>query len=63
MNVPREAGREGSTKTLRAFFGRVEGLTDDPVHVRLIGAARKKDPEVALEKELKKVIQEILDEA
>lgn len=58
-----KAGDEGPTKTLRAFFDRVAGLTDHPLHVRLLKAAGKGEPQVALEREFKKAIEEILDEA
>lgn len=55
--------QSGATKTVEDFFRRVEALTDEPLHTRLLGAARRKEPQAALENELKKAIQEILDEA
>ena len=61
--VASKAGDEGPTKTLRAFFDRVAGLTDDPLHARLLKAAEKREPQAALEREFEKAIKEILDEA
>lgn len=46
-----------------AFFQSLEARTSDPAHLRLISAAKKADPTPALEKELRKIIEELLNEA
>ena len=66
--MARKPGARGSTKTpevsaLEKFFRTVEERTDDAMHRRLIRAAKRKDPAGALEAELGRVVQEILDEA
>lgn len=48
---------------IERFFQAVESRTDDAMHRRLVRAAKKKDPAGALEAELGRVVQEILDEA
>lgn len=59
---PREVPTPPSTTALNAFFRDLEERTTDPVHQRLIKAARKADPAVALDRELAKLIKEIVDE-
>jgi hypothetical protein len=48
---------------LEKFFRNIEERTQDATHRRLIRAARKKHPTNALEAELGRIVQEILDEA
>lgn len=56
------ASPEAVTSTLDAFFKALEERTKDAVHLRLLQAARKPDPEGALEKELARIVKEIVDE-
>jgi DNA-binding HxlR family transcriptional regulator len=60
--MPPNASRKSPSRPLEKFFERVEGRTQDPVLGRLVNAARQDEPADALERELKKIIQEILDE-
>lgn len=57
------AARTPNRPALNAFFESVKARTSEPVHLRLLKAAAKGDPTTALEKELEKIVQEILDEA
>jgi hypothetical protein len=57
------AERTPNHTALTAFFESVKSRTSDLVHLRLLKAAAKEDPAPALEKELEKIVQEILDEA
>jgi hypothetical protein len=45
------------------FFEAVESRTEDPIHRRLLKAARKEEPGPALERELHRIIEELLNEA
>lgn len=56
------AARAPNHPALKAFFESVKLRTSDPVHLRLLKAAAKEDPDAALEKELERIVQEILDE-
>jgi hypothetical protein len=47
---------------LKTFFESITLRTSDPVHLRLLKAASKENPDTALEKELDRIVQEILDE-
>ena len=47
---------------LEQFLQAVEGKTDDPIHKRLLKASRGENPTESLEKELGKIISEIIDE-
>lgn len=60
-SVDRASKPNGRT-VLNAFFQSVEVQTSDPVHLRLLKAAAKPDPGAALERELTRIVQEILDE-
>jgi hypothetical protein len=42
------------------FLARIEERTTDPVHQRLVKAARRPDPKAAMENELARIIEEIL---
>jgi hypothetical protein len=54
---------EAATPTaLDLFFKSIEKRTDDPVHRRLLKAAQKDDPSGSVERELKKIMEEILYE-
>jgi hypothetical protein len=44
------------------FFQSLEGRTSDATHLRLLKAARKRDPAAALERELRKIMEELLHE-
>jgi hypothetical protein len=48
---------------LEAFFQSLQARTSNPTHLRLLQAARKADPASALEKELGKIMEELLHEA
>jgi hypothetical protein len=48
---------------LELFFKNLERRTDDPVHQRLLKAAQKADPSSSIERELAKIMEEILREA
>jgi hypothetical protein len=48
---------------VEVFFQSLEARTSDPIHLRLLKAARKADPAASLEKELGKVMEELLREA
>lgn len=50
-------------KALASFFASMEERATDPVHRRLLKAAANHDPATSLELELRKIAQEILDEA
>ena len=45
------------------FFEAVESRTEDTIHRRLLKAARKEEPGPALERELQRIIEELLNEA
>ena len=48
---------------LDLFFQSLESRTSDATHLRLLKAARKADPAAALERELSKIMEELLHEA
>lgn len=48
---------------LEVFFQSLGERTTDATHLRLLKAARKADPTAALEKELGKIMEELLHEA
>jgi hypothetical protein len=54
---------EPSTSSVETFFRTLEVRTADPVHVRLITAARRANPDASMEDELHRIIVELLDEA
>jgi hypothetical protein len=54
---------EPSTSSVETFFKTLKDRTADPVHVRLIAAARRANPGVSMENELNRIIVELLDEA
>jgi hypothetical protein len=54
---------EPSASSVEAFFTTLRVQTADPVHLRLITAARRTDPGASMESELNKIIIELLDEA
>lgn len=45
---------------VEAFLKALESRTEDPMHLRLIQAARSANPAASLEKELARVIEELL---
>jgi hypothetical protein len=47
---------------LDLFFQSLESRTSDATHLRLLKAARKADPAAALERELIKIMEELLHE-
>jgi hypothetical protein len=47
---------------LELFFNSLDKRTQDPVHRRLLKAARKDDPSSSVERELRKIMEEILRE-
>lgn len=47
---------------LKAFLSAVEERTSHPVHLRLLEVAAGSDPGPSLERELGRIIQEIVDE-
>lgn len=47
---------------IELFFESLERRTDDPVHRRLLNAAKKVDPSSSVERELAKIMEEILRE-
>lgn len=47
---------------IELFFKSLESRTDDPVHRRLLKAAQKDDPSSSVERELAKIMEEILRE-
>lgn len=47
---------------LEAFFQAIEKRTTDPVHRRLVAAARRKDPAVSLDREFERIMQELTNE-
>jgi len=48
---------------LDLFFQSLESRTSDATHRRLLKAAREVDPAAALERELSKIMEELLHEA
>lgn len=56
------ATKPKSTEALDAFFKAVEQRTSDPIHLRLLAAARRKDPSGSLERELDRILQELTNE-
>ena len=57
---PAAAGHVPSA--LDSFFQSVESRTSNPTHLRLLNAARKGDPVSSLERELSKIMEELLHE-
>jgi hypothetical protein len=55
-------GQPSQPSALGTFFRAVEKRTSDPTHLRLLNAAREADPAAALEKELDKIMEELLHE-
>jgi hypothetical protein len=47
---------------LELFFKSLESRTDDAIHRRLLKAAQKDDPSSSIERELVKIMEEILRE-
>lgn len=58
-----DAAKVPERSAVKTFFESVESRTSNPVHLRLLKAAAKEDPSAALERELGRIVQEILDEA
>ena len=52
-----------ATTALDLFFQRLEALTENPVHRRLLKAAQGDEPLASVERELRKIMEEILREA
>ena len=55
-------GSQAPTATLDSFFKSLESRTTDPIHLRLLRAARKPNHTAALEREFSKVVEELLRE-
>jgi hypothetical protein len=51
-----------SISALDLFFRSLESRISDPIHLRLVKAARNADPDAALEREFEKVIAELIRE-
>jgi hypothetical protein len=47
---------------LEGFFQSLTARTSDPTHLRLLKAARRGDPSGALERELARIMEELLHE-
>ncbi len=64
LNVPAATSAAAPTgpSALDVFFTSLESRTSDPTHLRLLKAARKSNPAAALEKELAKIMEELLRE-
>jgi hypothetical protein len=64
LNVPAAASPATPTgsSALDVFFTSLESRTSDPIHRRLLKASRKPNPVAALEKELAKIMEELLRE-
>jgi hypothetical protein len=52
-----------TSQVLETFLKSIEAQTTDVTHLRLIKAARKSNPAASVERELVKVMEEILNEA
>jgi len=64
MKVPAKTttGGPSARTALEEFFTFLESRTSNAIHLRLLKAARKPDPAGALEKELAKIMEELLRE-
>lgn len=60
--VPNPAASPVQT-AVETFFQSLSTRTSDPTHLRLLKAARKPDPGAALERELDRIMEELLHEA
>lgn len=54
--------KQGVTARVAEFLDAVKKKTDDKIHHRILHACRRGDPTTCVEKELTKVIEEILHE-
>jgi hypothetical protein len=62
--MTRKVKNAGAPPTpLELFFQTLESRTSDTTHLRLLKAARKADPATAVERELGRIIEELLREA
>lgn len=56
------AAKPTNTSPVDAFFKTLHERTEDPVHQRLLKAARRPDPSAALERELRRIMEELINE-
>lgn len=61
--VPENATASSVQSALETFFQSLATRTSDATHLRLLKAARRTDPASALERELGKIMEELLHEA
>jgi hypothetical protein len=54
--------KSSPSSALDAFFRDLESRTSNAIHLRLLKAAQKSDPSAALERELGRIMEELLRE-